>query len=141
MDILFCHLQVHLETLYYKFAPYHKNAVVNVRNGYRDQANYKKEVYLSKKPPTISIPKTKASPCHNYNINNQYSNGFQSKVNIPSTYSNKSVLYMVSHLISHFHNRHYFSLSLEIVIYSMLINYVLHSILAQRRSCSMGSFG
>ena len=121
MDILFCHLQVHLETLYYKFAPYHENAGVNIRNGYRHQANYKNEVYLSNNPATISIPMTKASPRHNSNISNQYSNGLQSKMYVPSTYSKKSVLYRVSHFISHFHNHHYFNYNLILAKYSFRI--------------------
>ena len=111
MDILFYHLQVHLETLYYKFAPYHKNAKVNIRNGYRDPENYRKGVYLSNNPQTIPISKGKesvdprkvsaTSPSYNSHTNNQYSNGCL------TTYPNNSVLYKVSLFISHSHNHHY----------------------------------
>ena len=148
MDILFFHLQVHLETLYYKFAPYHKNAGVNIRNGYRDPEKYTKGVYLYNNPQTIPIPKAKAlvdpskvgaaSPSHNSHINNQYSNGCL------STYPNKSVLYRVSHFITHFRNHHYstlYSIRYCNIFLTQLINYVLKTILAQRSSCIMGSFG
>ena len=106
MDILFDHLQVHLETLYYKFAPYHKNAGVNIRNGYRNPENCKKGVYLSNNPQTIPISKreasvdpskvSSASPSHNPHIIHQFSNGC-----LP-TYPQKCVLYRVSCFISHF---------------------------------------
>ena len=124
MDILFDHLQVHLETLYYKFAPYHKNAGVTIRNGYRDPENCKKGVYLSNKPQTIPISKRKASldpckvssvsPSHNPHIIHQFSNGC-----LP-TYPQKSVLYRVSCLF------HIFICFIIIVIFSLFNSLIMY---------------
>ena len=108
METLFFHLQIHVETLFYKFLPYQKSHQTYHNNDNMNHANSKKGVIYSngqkhktnpKEKDEIGNQKVSSRPgCSVKPLYHQYHDRYNCKSNGSSNQLSRSIISRVSHL-------------------------------------------